>query len=63
MTEYSLGLDANTFDVIDDYKCTVSDTKGSGDFSGEVDVSGGVDKVDEVRLSVHLVYDIGVEVK
>jgi hypothetical protein len=63
LTEYSLGLDANTFDVIDDDKCTVSDTKGSGDFSGEVDVSGGVDKVDEVRLSVHLVYDIGFEVK
>jgi hypothetical protein len=32
LTKHSFGLYANTFDVIDDDKSTVSDTKGSSDF-------------------------------
>jgi len=32
LSEDSLGLDANTFDVIDDNESSISDTEGSGDF-------------------------------
>merc|ERR1712165_468552 len=39
LTEDSLGLHANTFDVIDDDKSTICDTKGSCDFGGEIDVA------------------------
>lgn len=41
------GLDADTFDAIDDDEGTVSDTEGGSDFRGEIDVSGRVDEVDQ----------------
>ena len=54
LTEDGFGLDADTFDAIDDDEGTVSDTEGGGDFGGEVDVSGGVDEVDQVVALVVL---------
>ena len=47
LAEDGLGLDADTFDAIDDDEGTISDTEGGGDFGGEIDVSGGVDEVDQ----------------
>lgn len=46
LSEHSFSLDSDTFDVVDDDKCTISDSQGSSDFGGEVDVTGGVDEVD-----------------
>jgi hypothetical protein len=40
LTEHGLGLNADTFDVIDDDEGTISDTEGSSDFSGEINVTG-----------------------
>jgi len=39
LSEDSLGLDADTFDVIDDDEGTISDTEGGGDFGGEINVA------------------------
>ena len=39
LTEDGLSLHTDTFDVIDDDESTISDTKGSGDFRGEIDVT------------------------
>jgi len=64
LTEDGLSLDANTFDVIDDDESTIGDTEGSSDLSGEIDVTGGVDQVDKVRLSITVTkLDVGLEVK
>jgi hypothetical protein len=61
LAEHSLCLDANTFDVVNDDKGAVSDTEGSSDFRGEVDVAWGVDEVDEVGLDGLLVDDVGLK--
>ena len=47
LPEHSLCLDANTLNTVDDNQSTISDTKGSGDFGREVDVSWRVDQVDQ----------------
>jgi len=63
LTEDSLGLDANTFDVIDDDESTIGNTEGSSDFGREIDVTGGIDQVDqEGLLGVSHVEDISLEV-
>jgi hypothetical protein len=63
LTEDGLGLDANTFDVIDDDEGTVSDTESSSDLWGEVDVSRWVNKVDKIWEGINLVNNVGLEVK
>jgi hypothetical protein len=63
LTEYGFGLNADTFDVIDNDESAVSDTEGGSDFSGEVDVTWGVDKVDKVGEFFLLVDDVGLKVK
>lgn len=50
LTKDSLGLDADATDGIDDDQGTIGDTKGGGDFRGEIDVTGGIDKVDQVGV-------------
>jgi len=63
LTEDSLGLDANTFDVIDDDESTIGNTKGGSDFGREIDMTGGIDQVDqEGHLSGPHVEDISLEV-
>ena len=52
LTEHGLSLHAHTFDVIDDDESTIGNTEGSSDLSGEIDVTGGIDQVDEVRLGL-----------
>ena len=63
LSEDGLGLDADTFDVIDNDESSVSDTEGSGDFGREINVTGGVDQVDQVLLGVLLVDDISLVVE
>jgi len=40
LTEDGLGLDAHTFDVIDDDEGTVGDSESGSDFGGEINVTG-----------------------
>lgn len=54
LTEDSLGLNANTFDTVDDDKSTVGDTESSSDFRGEIDVTRGVDQVDQKVIAFGL---------
>ena len=39
LSQDSLGLDADTLDVIDDDESTIGDTEGGSDFGGEIDVT------------------------
>jgi hypothetical protein len=48
----SFGLDTDTLDTVNDDKSTVSDTKGSSDFRGEIDVSRRIDQVDQESVTV-----------
>ena len=43
-----------TWDAIDDDEGAVGDAESGGDLTGEVDVAGGVDQVDEEGLGVLL---------
>jgi hypothetical protein len=54
----SLGLDAHTFDGVDDDKGTVSDTESSSDLGGEVNVTGRVDQVDQELVLLGLLGDV-----
>ena len=47
LTQDSLGLDTDTLDGIDNDKSTISDTESSSNFGREINVTGGVDKVDQ----------------
>jgi len=40
LSKDGLGLDADTFDVIDDDESTISNSEGGGDFGGEIDMTG-----------------------
>lgn len=54
LTQDSLGLDADTLDGVDDNQGTVSDTEGSSDFGREINVTGGVNQVDQETVTVGL---------
>ena len=63
LSEDGLGLYGSTFDIVDDDKGTISNSEGSSDFSGEINVTGGVDEVDEETFWLLIfVKDIGLEV-
>ena len=47
LTEHSLGLHADTLDTVDDNEGTVGDTESSGNLGREIDVSGGINQVDQ----------------
>ena len=47
LTEDSFGLDTDTFDTVDDDEGTVSDSEGSSDFRGEIDVAGRINQIDQ----------------
>mmetsp|Transcript_14452 Transcript_14452/g.20088 ORF Transcript_14452/g.20088 Transcript_14452/m.20088 type:complete len:801 (+) Transcript_14452:187-2589(+) len=55
LTQHSLGLDTDTLDTIDNNQSSVSDTKSSSNFRGEIDVPGRVDQVDQKTLTGILV--------
>mmetsp|Transcript_21291 Transcript_21291/g.20940 ORF Transcript_21291/g.20940 Transcript_21291/m.20940 type:complete len:216 (-) Transcript_21291:249-896(-) len=52
LSEDSLGLDTDTFDVIDDNEGTVSYSEGRSYFRTEIDVSRRVDQVDQESFFV-----------
>ncbi|CAH0021957.1 unnamed protein product [Clonostachys rhizophaga] len=54
LTEHSLGLNAHTFDSVDDDEGTVSDTESSSNLRGEINVTGGVNQVDQEVLTIGL---------
>lgn len=58
LTQDSLGLDTDTGDTVDDDQGTIGDTEGSSDLGGEVNVSGGVDQVDQELVTVDLLRDV-----
>ncbi|GKT92871.1 elongation factor 2 [Colletotrichum tofieldiae] len=67
LTQDSLGLDAHTLDGVNDDESTIGDTESGSDFGGEINVTGGVDQVDEevgaVGLLASNVLDVlGVDV-
>ena len=47
LTQDGFGLDADTFDTVDDDEGTVSDSQCCSDFRGEIDVTGRIDQVDQ----------------
>jgi hypothetical protein len=70
LTEHGLGLNADTLDGVDDDESTVSDTESGGNLRREINVTGGVDQVDQELvlgggdrdiLEVLLVLELGVE--
>ena len=63
LSEDGLSLHTDTFDVIDDDKGTIGDTKGSSDFRGEINMAWGVNQVDKIRLELTLIDDISLVVK
>jgi hypothetical protein len=52
LTQDSLGLDTDTGDTVDDDKGTVSDTESSSDLGREIDVTGGIDQVDQELVTI-----------
>lgn len=52
LAKHSLGLDAHSLDAVDDDEGSISDTEGSSDLRGEVDVAWGINKVDQETSSV-----------
>jgi hypothetical protein len=70
LAEHSLGLDANTGDAVDDDESTIGDTESSSNFRGEINVTGGINQVDqELRavdglgnfLEILLIGELGVQ--
>lgn len=70
LAQDGLGLDADTLNGVDDDESTVSDTEGSSDLGGEVNVTGRVNQVDQEVvllgldgdvLQVLLVEELGVQ--
>ena len=58
LTQYSLGLDTDTRNAVDDDQGTVSDTESSGDLRGEVNVTRRVDQVDNELGAIDLLGDL-----
>ena len=66
-----LGLDTDTIDTVDDDESTIGDTESGSDLGGEIDVTGGIDQVDEEVVALDglglgdvldiLVLELGVE--
>jgi len=54
LTQDSLGLDAHTFDSVDDDESTISDTESSSDLRREIDVTRRVNEVDQEILALGL---------
>ena len=70
LTEDSLGLDTDTGDTVDDDQGTVSDTESGSDLRREINVTGGIDQVDQELVTINslgnlleilLIGELGVE--
>jgi hypothetical protein len=58
LTEHSLGLDAHTFEGVDDDESTIGDTESGSDLGREVNVTGRVDQVDQELVLLRLDGDV-----
>jgi hypothetical protein len=64
LTEHGFGLHTDTFDVVDDDEGTISNTEGSSNFSGEINVTGGINQVDKIGFRFTIArHNVGLEVK
>jgi hypothetical protein len=52
LTQDSLGLDTDTRDTVDDDQSTVSDTESSSNLRREINVTGGIDQVDQELVTI-----------
>lgn len=52
LTQDGLGLDTDTGDTVDNDKGTVSDTESGSDLGREIDVTGGIDQVDQELVTI-----------
>jgi hypothetical protein len=57
LAEHGLGLHADTFDAVHHDQRTVGDTQSSGHLRGEIDVTRGVDEVDQEIGAVSVLRD------
>mmetsp|Transcript_65546 Transcript_65546/g.104288 ORF Transcript_65546/g.104288 Transcript_65546/m.104288 type:complete len:229 (-) Transcript_65546:23-709(-) len=51
LAQHGLSLDSAAFNAVNYHHCAIGDSKGCSHFRGEVDVTWGVDQVDQVRNS------------
>lgn len=58
LTQDGLGLDTDTGDTVDNDKGTVSDTESGSDFGGEINVTGGIDQVDQELVTIDSLGDL-----
>jgi hypothetical protein len=58
LTQDSLGLDTDTGDTVDNDKGTISDTESGSDLRGEINVTGGIDQVDQELVTIDSLGDL-----
>jgi hypothetical protein len=58
LTQDGLGLDTDTGDTVDDDKGTVSDTESGSDLGREINVTGGIDQVDQELVTINSLGDL-----
>jgi hypothetical protein len=58
LTQDSLGLDTDTGDTVDNDQGTVSDTESGGNLRREINVTGGIDQVDQELVTIDLLGDL-----
>jgi hypothetical protein len=58
LTQDSLGLDTDTGDTVDDDQGTVSDTESGSDLRREINVTGGIDQVDQELVTIDSLGDL-----
>jgi hypothetical protein len=58
LTQDSLGLDTDTGDTVDNDKGTVSDTESGSDLRREINVTGGIDQVDQELVAIDSLGDL-----
>lgn len=56
LSEDGLSLDTDTFNGVDDDQGTIGNSQGSGDFGGEVDVTGRVNQVDQEFVTLDFLW-------
>jgi hypothetical protein len=58
LSEHSLSLDSATFNAINNNQCTIGNSEGSSDLRREIDVTWGIDQVDQITLLALSIFDI-----
>jgi hypothetical protein len=58
LTENGLGLDTDTLDTVNDDKGTIGDTESGSDLGREINVTRGIDQVDQELVTIGLLGDI-----